>query len=135
MNFVKIVPDDAYVFSLEDAMDLLDTGYEDILDDLTSALNGNEKNIYTFSNNDISDYIYDEVNGDKDQYDNTWYHIVDIVSDIRTNWTLKDKFKNEYTNNIIYIKEKNGIVVGYEDTYDGWVILIKKQDIDKVFNR
>lgn len=135
MNFVKIVPDDAYVFSLEDAMDLLDTGYEDILDDLTSALNGNEKNIYTFSNNDISDYIYDEVNGDKDEYDNTWYHIVDIVSDIRTNWTLKDKFKNEYTNNIIYIKEKNGIVVGYEDTYDGWVILIKKQDIDKVFNR
>ena len=134
MNFVKIVPDDAYVFSLEDAMDLLDTGYEDILDDLTSALNGNEKNIYTFSNNDISDYIYDEVNGDEDQYDNTWYHIVDIVSDIRTNWTLKDKFKNEYTNNIIYIKEKNGIVVGYEDTYDGWVILIKKQDIDKVFN-
>ena len=134
MNFVKIVPDDAYVFLLYVAMDLLDTGYEDILDDLTSALNGNEKNIYTFSNNDISDYIYDEVNGDKDQYDNTWYHIVDIVSDIRTNWTLKDKFKNEYTNNIIYIKEKNGIVVGYEDTYDGWVILIKKQDIDKVFN-
>ena len=134
MNFVKIVPDDAYVLSLEDVMDLLDTGYEDILDDLTSALNGNEKNIYTFSNNDISDYIYDEVNGDEDQYDNTWYHIVDIVSDIRTNWTLKDKFKNEYTNNIIYIKEKNGIAVGYEDTYDGWVILIKKQDIDKVFN-
>ena len=122
-------------FPLEDALRLFDTGYDDILDDLTSALNGNEKNIYTFSDNDISDYIYDEVNKDEDEYDNSFYHIVDIVSDIHTNWTLKDKFKNEYTDNIIYIKEKNGITVGYEDTYDGWVILIKKQDIDKVFNR
>ena len=48
MSFVKLVPDNDYIFPLEDALRLFDTGYDDILDDLTSALNGNEKKYLYF---------------------------------------------------------------------------------------